>query len=199
MSPWGRPWAHDASTAAHKRGARRVTQGRRRSGSGGWRSRIANPVGRPLRGRSSKPIRNACSCGPVGRYQAELAEALLEAGPGAIGLVIMATAIAGFRTGVERCCRIGPGSRDWQRAVLMMPYLCLVGLHMHRLHGITCSARAVATAEPTGPRTMAAAIIRVSARRTCAIGKPPNGRAKSMPYLAASSSNKMATSAPFYK
>ena len=54
-----------------------MTQARRRSGSGGRRLRVARPVGWALQGQSNEPIRNAHLCGPVGRYQAELAQAFL--------------------------------------------------------------------------------------------------------------------------
>jgi hypothetical protein len=62
-----------------------------------------------------------------------LAEALLEAGPGAIGLVIAATAIAGIRA-VEVLVRpLGLGSRGWQCGALVMLSVSLVRLRMHRL------------------------------------------------------------------
>ena len=64
-----------------------------------------------------------------------MAEALLEAGPGAIGLVIAATAIAGIRA-VEVLVRpLGLGSRGWQCGALVMLTVSLVRLRIHSLCG----------------------------------------------------------------
>jgi hypothetical protein len=49
--------------------------------------------------------------------------------------MVAATAVAGIHAVTARCCRIILGSRDWQRAVLVMPNVCLVWLRLHRLCG----------------------------------------------------------------
>ncbi|MES0383239.1 MAG: hypothetical protein ABUJ98_01470 [Hyphomicrobium sp.] len=97
--------------------------------------RVAHPVGRTHHNLPNEAIQNRCSCEPVGQYQAELAEALVEAGVGTVGFVVATTAIAGIRA-VEVLVRsLGLGSRGWQCGALVLLSVSLVRLRIHSLCG----------------------------------------------------------------
>jgi len=192
MSPWGRPWAHDASAAAHK-GARaawrRLGEGQARGGgvcgsrdqSGGRsKARATNRSEKRVRADRSGGIRPSWPKHFCRQVAAQLALwSQQQQSP---------EFVSSQRVGAPWVSDVATGNV----ACSSCPTCVWSGWACIACAGTTCRAREAAIAEPTGPRATATAIIKVNTRRTCATGKPPNSRAESMPYLPASSSDNVA-------
>lgn len=148
----GSPMDKRCVSGRAQKGARRLAQAWRRLGSGGWRLRVARPVGWPFQGRSNEPTQNAPTSGLVGRYQAKLPKTFCKAGLSAAGYAVAAAAVAGNSTVAVLMSPAGLGSRDWQRALLVMPSVCLARLRMHRLRGINMQRASSRHRRAHGPK-----------------------------------------------